>query len=310
MLFDELDNYKMPQIKDLYKTLFLKGKGLRSHITKQVASFLNIPTKQKQKLGRIIEYIHHSSILHDDVIDKSPIRRGELSAWMQFSMKKSILAGDYLFAEVALETASMNNLALMRLTAQTLKKLVMGEWKQHSAKNSYSIEVINTIHKLKTASLFQWCLKAPFLVTGHLSNTLHQPLDRIGNFMGIVFQRADDLLDFNIRNYENKITFKDLSEGYTNSFAAYLSKNKNKKFISNLKTCQSLKDVEQCVGGSLALKHALEKFDTMNTKWIEKCSLELDKLGKILAWQFQQDSIELLQELKSLAYKLYWRKSV
>ena len=76
-------------------------------------------------MGRIVEYIfHQSSILHDDVIDASPIRRGSLSSWMQYSMKRAVLAGDYLLATAAYDTAKMENIALMKITAEVLKKLV------------------------------------------------------------------------------------------------------------------------------------------------------------------------------------------
>lgn len=307
---DKINDFKIPQMKALYKALFVKGKGLRANITTQIAGFLNIQEKQKQKLARIVEYIHHSSILHDDVIDASPIRRGNLSAWMQFSMKKSVLAGDYLLAQAAIETANMNNLPLMRLTAQVLKKLVMGEWMQHSLKNNNSETKLRTVHELKTASLFQWCLKAPFFVSNHYSNIIHKYLDRIGLLIGVLFQRADDLLDFDIRNYEKKTTFTDLKEGYSNSFAMFLSKNQNQNFISILKTCRSLKEVKGCIGGEQALQQAIYKFDIINTRLIHNCYRQVDLLGKNLTKDITNNQSGLITELKRWTRRLYWRRNV
>ena len=307
---DKVSDFKIPQMRDLYKTLFLKGKGLRANITTQVAGFLNISEKQKQKLARIVEYIHHSSILHDDVIDISPVRRGGLSTWMQFSMKKSVLAGDYLLAQAAMDTADMNNLPLMKLTAQVLKKLVVGEWMQNSLKTSRSEVNLRTVHELKTASLFQWCLKAPFLVSGHYSSTIHKCLDRIGLLIGILFQRADDLLDFDIRNYEKKIIFTDLKEGYINSFAVFLSKSRNKNFISVLKTCRTLKEVKQCIGGEHALQQAVSKFDAINSRLIQSCHRQVDFLGKNLTNEITQYREDLVKELKCWSNRLYWRRNV
>lgn len=295
----------VPQMNHLYQNLFLKGKALRAAMTGRVACCLKLSKEKSDKLGKIVEYIHQSSILHDDVIDASPVRRGALSSWMQYSMKRAVLAGDYLLAQAAEETAKMENIHLMKLTAEALKKLVKGEWKQDALKNKESMSELQKVHELKTASLFQWSLRAPFLVAHRYEETLHRCLDRIGAMMGVLFQRADDLLDFDIRNKENKDIFKDMTEGYFNSFSVYLSQDKDSHFKSVLKSCRCLKEVEDLTGKK-EFEKALSSFDEMNEQIIEDCHRETDKLAEALLKEEQS----LIKELKTWPGRFYWRQGV
>ena len=288
------------QMKELYYHLFSLGKQIRANLTMLTAKYLNISKKQSRELAGIIEYIHHSSILHDDVIDSSPTRRGGLSSWVQFSMKKSILAGDYLMAEAAKKTAEMNNIYLMKLTAQTIQKLVKGEWMQNTFKSKETENNIQNIHELKTASLFQWCLRAPFLTAGRYQEGLHSLLDHIGLYLGILFQRADDLLDFDIRNQENKQTFKDLEEGFLNSFSVWLLKNKNKK--TELKNCRSLKEVKSLFGHS-EFEKCLLSFDKNNSSLIRKCR---QKTADLSSW-LKPEEKSFITALAPWPKNLYWR---
>ncbi len=310
MIVDSITHSANLQIKKLYKGLFSGGKGLRSKMVGMVSEFVFLSEMQKKKLSQIVEYIHHSSILHDDVIDASPIRRGERSTWMQFSMKKSILAGDYLLAQAAVEISNLNNLSLMRLTSEVLKNLVIGEWMQDHFKGKETMDRVRLVHELKTASLFQWCLKAPFLIANYYDKSIHECLTQIGLIMGILFQRADDLLDFDIRNREKKMSFKDLREDHLNSFATFLSQNRSQKFKSYLKNCQSLKEVQDCVGGNSQLLKFLSQFDDLNRGLIADCNRQIEKLKIVLEKNQIKNSLNFIQQLKNWLNYLYWRKSV
>ena len=293
------------QMKILYRKLFSIGKQLRASLTLTISKHLNISVAQQKKLATVVEYIHHSSILHDDVIDFSPVRRGVLSTWMQFSMKKSILAGDYLMAQAANDVANMGNIELMKLTAQTIQKLVQGEWIQNALQNKENGKNIQNIHELKTASLFQWCLQAPFLLTNRYEQDLHQCLKTIGLLIGTLFQRSDDLLDFDIRNYENKQTLKDLKGGYSNSFAVCLLKEKPSDFKSLLKGCRELKEVKNIITQS-EFEKALTDFDNHSKELIQDC---VHKIKLLKEW-LQPSEQTLIEALIKWPENLYWRKSV
>ncbi len=293
-------NLDISNKNNIYQNLFSGGKGLRARLTGEVADCLNIPPKQQKILCRIVEYIHQASLLHDDVIDASPTRRGTLSGWRRYSLKKAVLAGDYLLAESAEETARLANIPLTELTARTLKKLVKGEWLQAEIKDQESMESLEKAHELKTASLFQWSLRAPFLLKGFYEENLQKQLNTIGRIMGLIFQRADDLLDFDIRNKENKTTFKDMKEGVFNSFAVHLlhvtnffeetgRKGREPHRMNGkgegrmaLKACHSLKEVQQLTGEK-AFAHALESFDKVSQQQIMTCNNEIEGLKKSLS---------------------------
>lgn len=301
--FKEVIFSDIPQMNHLYQNLFSRGKALRAVLTSQVSSLLGISKEKRETLGRIVEYIHQSSILHDDVIDMSPIRRGALSSWMQYSMKRAILAGDYLLAQAAGDTAKLENIALMKITADVLKRLVKGEWMQDSLKNQANMQGLQKVHELKTASLFQWSLRAPFFVAHRYDEELHNNLDQIGLMMGLLFQRADDLLDFNIRNTEDKSVFKDIEEGYFNSFAVYLLKDKDGDFKTFLQKSRSLSEVKSYVGEE-EFKSTLNSFDEMNQELIEDCEKKIERLSLL------EKEEPLIDMLKQWPQRLYWRKSV
>ena len=296
---------EIPQMTHLYQNLFSRGKALRAVMTSQVAEGLNIPKEESDKLGKIVEYIHQASILHDDVIDASPIRRNSLSSWMQHSMKKAVLAGDYLLAQASHDTAEMNNIPLMKMTADMLKNLVKGEWMQDMLKNKETMQELKTVHELKTSSLFQWSLRAPFLVVHRYEKSLHNSLSQVGKLMGVLFQRADDLLDFDIRNKENKTSFKDMSEGYFNSFAVYLSEGKDLSFKSILRSCRSLREVKTLIGVK-KFEHALSSFDEINTELIKDSEQEIELLKECLL----SAEKPLVDKLKKWPSRFYWRQSV
>ncbi len=293
----------IPQMEYLYQNLFSRGKALRAEMTCQVADCLNICREKRDKLGRIVEYIHQSSILHDDVIDASPIRRGSLSAWMQYSIKKSVLAGDYLLAQAAHNTAEMENTALMKLTASVLKKLVKGEWMQSDLKNRESMPELEKVHELKTASLFKWSLRAPFLVAKRYEPDLHRRLNRIGALLGSLFQRADDLLDFDIRNKENKTVFKDMEEGFFNSFAVCLCQGGGKSLKGALRNCRSLKEVKHLTGEK-KFKDSLKVFDEKSSQLIRACQEETQGLKPALL----EEEHPLMDKLKTWPARFYWRQ--
>ncbi len=303
--FDKNFCSELPQLKNLYKQTLFKGKGERASLTKSVANHLGLSKQKQDWLGKMVESIHHSSILHDDVIDASPLRRGDLSTWKQFSMKKSILAGDYLLSHISTNLADMENIYLIKLTTRVVKKLVAGEWIQNFVKDRVSQKDIEKIHELKTASLFEWCLRAPFCFVSCYETNLHNRLRRIGLLMGTLFQRADDLIDFDIRNKEKKNIFKDLREGYLNSFSVHLLQNKDKKLKMSLKTCRSLKKVKRLIGES-ELKNALVAFDKKSSQLIAICHRNIDQLEI----QLKKKQRPMIQELKSWPNRLYWRKSV
>ena len=300
-VINPIKSVAIPNLYQLYKDLFSGGKGLRAQIVDGVCKALNFKPDLTLVLQQSIEGIHHASLLHDDVLDDSIIRRNHLTAWMKFSKNKAILAGDYLLAQVSHDIANCKNHDVSKLTAETIRHMVHGEWIQDDQKGKENLSHLDQIHILKTSSLFQWCIKVPFLFHYSADSKILDLSNNIGKIFGQLFQRADDMMDFGFRNKENKNPFKDLKEGYLNFFGAYL-KEKGGLQGKLLRKCQSLKDLENLEGKEF-IEQQIKNFDTMNEKLINECYTHIDNMKPLL----DKSHHKVIDVLKYWPQHLYFR---
>lgn len=304
----------LPKLNLLYDELFAGGKGFRSKLVQIVSKPLNIKAEAENLLCQTIEFIHNASLLHDDLVDRSQLRRGKPAAWTKYSPEYAVLAGDYLLARVMVNLSSFGNIKLVQYTSETISDLLEGEWLQDSVVGDYFVSVsqLDRIHHLKTASLFKWCLKAPFLAINNEDSELHKLLEEMGSLLGQLFQRGDDLLDYNIRNDEGKAVLGDLKSGYLNSFGAFLSAQMERKQIDQMVKSQNLDDFYLIFssdineGKNLFLKK-VQEFDDENQKKIDLYQHYVLKLQEKLPQN--KDTENLVSTLKSLTDLLYYRKT-
>ena len=155
----------LPKLNILYDDLFSGGKGFRAKLVHLFAVRLKLNERSEQLLGQTIEFIHNASLLHDDLVDRSHLRRGKTAAWLRFTPEYAVLAGDYLLARVMVNLSSFGNIKLVQYTAQMISDLLEGEWLQDSLVGDFDVDLsqLDRVHNLKTASLFKWCLRAPFI---------------------------------------------------------------------------------------------------------------------------------------------------
>ena len=165
-IFDRGDFPKyLPKLNALYGELFSSGKGFRSRLIQSIAKHLELTSRQVVLLAQTIEFIHNASLLHDDLVDRSPLRRSKPAAWLKYSPEYSVLAGYYLLARVMVNLSRYGNLRLIQYTAEMISDLLEGEWIQDSLIHDWRVQLnqLDQVHDLKTASLFKWCLRAPFI---------------------------------------------------------------------------------------------------------------------------------------------------
>jgi octaprenyl-diphosphate synthase len=295
----------LPKLSRLYDDLFDGGKGFRSLLTQKVAIPLQINEKTIQLLCQTIEFIHNASLLHDDLVDRSELRRGKTAAWLKYTPEYAVLAGDYLLARVMTNLSAHGNIELIQITSKTIAELLEGEWMQDSVVGDFDLtfEQLTEVHSLKTASLFRWCLYAPFLTVGNKSEEICSLVIELGTTLGLLFQRSDDLLDYDIRNDENKAILGDIKSGYLNSFGAYFCRDLDLNLRNKLKNIQSLEEIYRIVGEK-SFFDSLESFDKMNSELILLYHHKLDLLEPRLKGQEKQ----IIKNLKMLPELLYWRK--
>lgn len=154
-------------------------------------------TPKHRRLAEITEMIHTASLVHDDVVDESEMRRGIPTVHSRFGNRIAVLAGDFLFAQSSWYLANLDNLEVVKLLSQVIMDLAEGEIQQglNRFDTSLSLEAYLEKSYYKTASLIANSSKA----AGCLSNVsaeLKQDLYEYGRHIGLAFQIVDDLLDF------------------------------------------------------------------------------------------------------------------
>lgn len=305
-IFDERDFPPyLPKLNALYDDLFSAGKGFRAKLIQLISAHLRLQERQVLLLCQTIEFIHNASLLHDDLIDRSPLRRNKTAAWLKYSPEYAVLAGDYLLARVMVNLSRYGNLRLIQYTSEIISDLLEGEWIQDSLVGDIEVGLddLDQVHNLKTASLFKWCLRAPFICAEDYREDLHQLLEEMGGILGLLFQRSDDLLDFDIRNFEGKAILGDLKGGYLNSFGAFLAKDMSEGKRQQLRSATDMGMVKTLVGAA-KFDAALEEFDRMNSQIIDLYLHHTDTLADLLT-EGQQ---ALIGDLRALPRPLYWRK--
>ena len=296
----------LPRLNTLYDELFAGGKGFRARLIREVGDSIGSGHRVQQLLAQTIEFIHNASLLHDDLVDRSKLRRGKTAAWLKFTPEYAVLAGDYLLARVMVNLSAHGNIKLVQFTAEVISDLLEGEWLQDSLVGDFEVDLsqLDRVHNLKTASLFKWCLRSPFLAENRNDAGLHTCLEELGTLLGQLFQRSDDLLDFDVRNDEGKNPLGDLKSGYLNSFAAMATRELTSAQKRDLKNCQTLEDFKTRLGGAAVFEARVKEFDDKNIFLIHRYEHQLGVLKNYLAGHEQS----LLTKLSPLPDLLYWRK--
>jgi all-trans-nonaprenyl-diphosphate synthase len=154
-------------------------------------------TSKHRRLAEITEMIHTASLVHDDVVDESEMRRGVPTVHSNFGNRVAVLAGDFLFAQSSWYLANLDNLTVVKLLSQVIMDLAEGEIQQglNRFDSSLSIEAYLEKSYYKTASLIANSCKAAGVLSG-VSDELANHLYDYGRHVGLAFQIVDDILDF------------------------------------------------------------------------------------------------------------------
>ncbi len=154
-------------------------------------------TPRHRRLAEITEMIHTASLVHDDVVDESEMRRGVATVHSLFGNRIAILAGDFLFAQSSWYLANLDNLEVVKLLSEVIMDLATGEIQQGMNRFDASISIETYLKKsyYKTASLIANSSKAAGLLS-EVSSETAEHLYSYGRHLGLAFQIVDDILDF------------------------------------------------------------------------------------------------------------------
>ena len=161
-----------------------------------------------------MELLHTASLVHDDVVDESTERRGQLSVNAIFNNKVAVLTGDYLLATALVEVGMTRNYAIIDVVSNLGQDLAEGELLQLSnvSNPEYYEDIYFDVIRKKTAVLFAACMKAGALSVG-ASDEKAEYARLFGEYIGLCFQIKDDIFDYYESKEIGKPTGNDMLEG-------------------------------------------------------------------------------------------------
>ena len=173
------------------------GKRMRPMLTLACAELLGYPGTRHHKLAAAVEFIHTATLLHDDVVDGSGMRRGKRTANLIWGNPASVLVGDFLFSRAFEWMVEDGSLRVLRILSHASAVIAEGEVDQLTAQRrietgeDHYLDIISA----KTAALFAAaCRVSP--VVAEASEDVELALESYGKNLGIAFQLSDDVIDY------------------------------------------------------------------------------------------------------------------
>ena len=163
-----------------------------------------------------VELTHAATLVHDDVIDRSPVRRGRPTVAASLGDEPAIVIGDFYFAKAYEHAARTDSTEVVGVLARTVMEICAGEVRQQAIRYRYSTDIDEYLRRIeaKTATLLAACCDIGAVLAG-VSSAQRSELHSYGRLLGLAFQIADDVLDYLGDEDEiGKPIGKDITEGF------------------------------------------------------------------------------------------------
>jgi len=191
------------------------GKRLRPVLVILSAHAFGYQGRLHYDLAAVVEFIHTATLLHDDVVDESELRRGRETANAMFGNAASVLVGDFLYSRAFQMMVEANDMRVMQTLADATNVIAEGEVLQLLNCNNADVDAANyldVIHR-KTAKLFEAAMRLGAIL-GKQNTSYESAAARYGMHLGTAFQLVDDVLDYSGDTHEiGKNLGDDLAEG-------------------------------------------------------------------------------------------------
>lgn len=193
------------------------GKRLRPALLLLCSGALGCTAPQRHELAAVVEFIHTATLLHDDVVDDSTMRRGHATANHAFGNPASVLVGDFLYSRAFQMMVDVRNMDIMAVLANATNVIAEGEVLQLMNMHNADLDEAGYLHVIrsKTAKLFEASAQVGAMLAG-ADESMVTCCARYGRALGTAFQVIDDVLD-----YDGDVTIMgksvgdDLREGKT-----------------------------------------------------------------------------------------------
>lgn len=191
-----------------------RGKQLRPLVVLLCAQICNPITDKTLRTAVALDMLHNATLVHDDVVDNSDMRRGKPAVHTQWTNKVAVLMGDYMLAKVIKLVAEVRNIRILEIVSSLGQNLSSGEMLQLHYGASMWIDESQYMKIIdqKTAKLFQSCSEAGAESAG-CTQRQRTALREYGRLLGLCFQIKDDIFDYSDLEELGKPTMSDLQDG-------------------------------------------------------------------------------------------------
>ena len=228
------DLSKEKTISGLYKYIFRSsGKKMRARLSLIASSVKN--HKDRFKLASVIELLHTATLVHDDVVDNSSVRRGVKSVNNVWTNSHGVLIGDYIYSKAFILMVEIGNKNILQELANATNDISQGELIQLDAVRNIKISLnkLKKISYFKTGRLFEAAARTGAILSSSNRNYINNVSECAKN-LGILFQIRDDMLDYSSDLEIGKPSYQDLREGKVTYPFFYAYKNGNARNKKNL----------------------------------------------------------------------------
>lgn len=283
-IFEILSQNKNFLTQNFLEYILTGSKKIRSTVAILVSKAYKDSFSDRQAtVCAISEIIHNASLIHDDIIDNSELRRGNRSFNSTFGNSVAVLSGDYLISIVLNELLKLNNNEVLIQYANTFSMLCNGEINQLGEKNQIiSVEKYLEKTEKKTAELFKTTLFSTFLIENQQENLNFAK--NFGKNFGIAFQIRDDILDITQKS-AGKPVLADFKNGICTLPVIFFAKEKN------------INDIKKINLSELKNSCAISKSADLCAKYVNSA---LDLLGHFSDNQYAETLKNLCEELKRI----------
>jgi octaprenyl-diphosphate synthase len=173
------------------------GKRIRPRLVLLFSQALGFEGPERHELAAIVEFIHTATLLHDDVVDESSLRRGRATANAVFGNAASVLVGDFLYSRAFQMMVSVGSMRVLQVLADATNVIAEGEVLQLMNMNDPDLTVEDYLRviRFKTAKLFEASARLGAVLAGSPPDIEERCAD-YGRSLGTAFQLVDDLLDY------------------------------------------------------------------------------------------------------------------
>lgn len=272
------------------------GKRLRPVLVLLAARACKIDAGKQVALAAVIEFIHTATLLHDDVVDMSSLRRGQPTVNAEWNNPSSVLVGDFIYSRAFQILVEIGDMRIMQIMADTTNKIAEGEVLQLIAKNNPQSSEQNYMQVIrdKTAILFQAAAQCGAILA-RADDKVENSLKQYGMHLGIAFQLIDDILDYDGDTAAlGKNIGDDLAEGKPTLPLIYTMQHGSEQEAALIRQCISADSVsEQDFAAVIKLVNASGALDYTRQLAEEQAQLALQSLVVLNSSEYR-DGLEAL----------------